>query len=109
MGEDERCRKLSDQLEVSVRSLFTSTSYKVLYPPTHSQINPNQYIQAHTILKNFSYKYSDKSVLVLGGQLNKVREVAKGYCCAFSSIYDLKLTSNLSGMDSKMSSQHWIY
>jgi ribonucleotide monophosphatase NagD (HAD superfamily) len=54
-------------------SLFTDSS----------QINPNQYIQAHTILKNFSHKYSDKSVLVLGGRLNEVREVAKGYCCAF--------------------------
>ena len=84
MGEDERCRKLSDQLEVPVRSLFTSCM--VLYPATPPQINSNQYIQAHTILKNFSHKYSNKSVLVLGGQLNRVREVAKGYYCALLSI-----------------------
>jgi len=59
VSEDERCRQLSNQLGVP--------------------INSNQYIQAHTILKKFARKYSDKSVLVLGGRLDKVREVAKGY------------------------------
>ncbi|KAF8160899.1 HAD-like domain-containing protein [Crassisporium funariophilum] len=42
-------------------------------------ILPSQYVQAHTILKTLTHKYAGKSVLVLGGSLDKVREVAKGY------------------------------
>ncbi|KNZ72209.1 hypothetical protein J132_04330 [Termitomyces sp. J132] len=59
VSEVERCKKLSRQLEVP--------------------IDPNQYIQAHTILKTFSHKYSDKAVLVLGGELDAVRNVAQSY------------------------------
>jgi hypothetical protein len=33
----------------------------------------------------------------------------KGIVVHFRPFNDLKLTPNLSGMDSKMSSQHWIY
>ncbi|KDR75303.1 hypothetical protein GALMADRAFT_249318 [Galerina marginata CBS 339.88] len=59
LGEHERCRNLSTQFGV--------------------HISPSQYCQAHTILKSFSPKYSNTPVLVLGGQLDKVRQVANAY------------------------------
>ena len=45
--------------------------------PTAKKIRPDQYIQAHTILKTKSNKYADKPVLVLGGKLDTVRKVAE--------------------------------
>ncbi|KAJ7782825.1 hypothetical protein B0H16DRAFT_1658306 [Mycena metata] len=57
--EKERCTKLSAKLGF--------------------EIHPHQYIQAHTILKTLSHKYTDAPVLVLGGKLDQVRQVAAGY------------------------------
>ncbi|PPQ93685.1 hypothetical protein CVT25_012744 [Psilocybe cyanescens] len=59
VAEDERCKKLSAQL--------------------NRTIVPSQYCQAHTILRKLSHDYRDKPVLVLGGEFDKVRQVAKGY------------------------------
>ncbi|KJA20792.1 hypothetical protein HYPSUDRAFT_42887 [Hypholoma sublateritium FD-334 SS-4] len=59
VAEHDRCKKLSTQLGIP--------------------INPQQYCQAHTILKKFSNEYSDKNVLVMGGKLDAVRQVAQGY------------------------------
>ncbi|KAF5385856.1 hypothetical protein D9615_002350 [Tricholomella constricta] len=59
LSERDRCEKLTKQLGV--------------------QISSSQYIQAHTILRNLSQKYSDQPVLVLGGKLDAVRQVAEGY------------------------------
>lgn len=43
----------------------------------HCQISPDHYLQAHTILKKYAHEYHDKPVLVLGGKLDVVRNVAK--------------------------------
>ncbi|KAJ7668457.1 HAD-like domain-containing protein [Mycena polygramma] len=59
INEKERCAKLSGKLGF--------------------KIHPDQYIQAHTILKTMSYRYTDSSVLVLGGKLDQVRQVAVDY------------------------------
>ncbi|EDR08897.1 uncharacterized protein LACBIDRAFT_159819, partial [Laccaria bicolor S238N-H82] len=59
VSEEERCKKLSSQLGVT--------------------INQRQYIQAHTIIKKSAHKYANKPVLVLGGKLDKVRKVAESY------------------------------
>ncbi|TFK44483.1 HAD-like domain-containing protein [Crucibulum laeve] len=59
VSEKERCQKLSQQLGFTV--------------------GPSQYVQAHTILKDQVHKYADKPVLVLGGKLDKVRQVAEDY------------------------------
>lgn len=56
VDEGERCRKLSNQLGF--------------------EIDPSQYIQAHTILKTLVHKYTDTPVLVLGGMRDDVRHVA---------------------------------
>ncbi|KAH7920693.1 HAD-superfamily hydrolase [Leucogyrophana mollusca] len=66
VSEVERCRKLSIQLGV--------------------QIDPAQYIQAHTILKTVAHKYADVPVLVLGGKGDTVRKVAEGY--GFNEVYN---------------------
>ncbi|KAG1742109.1 HAD-like domain-containing protein [Suillus lakei] len=58
VSEEERCRKLSSQLGV--------------------QINPDQFIQAHTVLKSVVHKYADVPVLVLGGKGDTLRRVAEG-------------------------------
>ncbi|KAJ7287762.1 HAD-like domain-containing protein [Mycena rebaudengoi] len=65
ISEQERCRKLSTQL-----------GFKIW---------PNQYIQAHTILKSLAHKYADVPVLVLGGKLDEVRQVAIEY--GFNNAY----------------------
>ncbi|KAJ7128944.1 HAD hydrolase [Mycena crocata] len=59
VSEQERCKKLSTKLGL--------------------EIVPEQYIQAHTILKTLSHKYSNTPVLVLGGKLDQVRRVAADY------------------------------
>ncbi|KAJ6495631.1 HAD-like domain-containing protein, partial [Mycena vitilis] len=59
ISEKERCAKLSGKLGF--------------------KIHANQYIQAHTILKTMSHKYTNSSVLVLGGKLDQVRQVAVDY------------------------------
>ncbi|KAK7685319.1 hypothetical protein QCA50_011682 [Cerrena zonata] len=59
VGEHERCRKLTKLLDVN--------------------IEPSQYIQAHTVLKSVVQKYADEPVLVLGGIGDTVRKVAEGY------------------------------
>ncbi|KAF8070355.1 HAD-like domain-containing protein [Lyophyllum atratum] len=59
VSESERCKKLTEQLGF--------------------QINPSQYVQAHTILKTLTHKYSDKAVLVLGGKLDSARKAAEEY------------------------------
>ncbi|KAJ7251849.1 HAD-like domain-containing protein [Mycena haematopus] len=58
-SEQERCAKLSAKLG--------------------TKIHPRQYIQAHTILNLMAPKYTDTPVLVLGGKLEQVREVAANY------------------------------
>lgn len=45
---------------------------------TSAQLEINQIVQAHTILKSVSHKYADKPVLVLGGRNDDVRKVAEG-------------------------------
>ncbi|KAJ6497823.1 HAD-like domain-containing protein [Mycena sanguinolenta] len=59
ISEQERCAKLSAKLGF--------------------KIDPRQYIQAHTILSLTAPKYTDTPVLVLGGKLDQVREVAANY------------------------------
>lgn len=65
VSEEERCRKLSSQLGV--------------------QIHPDQFIQAHTVLKSVVHKYADMPVLVLGGKGDTLRRVAEGY--GFQKVY----------------------
>ena len=43
------------------------------------QLDLNQIVQAHTILKSVVHKYADKPVLVLGGRNDVVRKVAQSY------------------------------
>ncbi|KAJ6593638.1 HAD-like domain-containing protein [Mycena capillaripes] len=59
ISEQERCAKLSEKLGF--------------------EIHVNQYVQAHTILKTLSHKYTNTPVLVLGGKLDQVRQVAADY------------------------------
>ncbi|KAJ6558501.1 HAD hydrolase [Mycena vulgaris] len=59
VSEQERCEKLTTKLGFKIRA--------------------NQYVQAHTILKTLSHKYTDTPVLVLGGKLDQVRQVATDY------------------------------
>lgn len=65
VSEEERCRKLSSQLGV--------------------QIHPDQFIQAHTVLKSVVHNYADVPVLVLGGKGDTLRRVAEGY--GFQKVY----------------------
>jgi hypothetical protein len=51
-----------------------------------AQIQPKQYIQAHTILRNLAHKHADNNVLVLGGRRDDVRHVA--YSLVFPSSTD---------------------
>ncbi|EGN99616.1 hypothetical protein SERLA73DRAFT_179710 [Serpula lacrymans var. lacrymans S7.3] len=66
VSEETRCQKLSAQLGF--------------------QIKPEQYIQAHTVLKNIVSKYVNQPVLVLGGKNDAVRKVAEGY--GFKQVYN---------------------
>ncbi|KIP05781.1 hypothetical protein PHLGIDRAFT_119546 [Phlebiopsis gigantea 11061_1 CR5-6] len=59
IGEAERCRRLSKELDFEIKE--------------------TQYIQAHTILKIVVEKYADVPVLVLGGLNDDVRKVAQSY------------------------------
>ncbi|KAF8170279.1 HAD-like domain-containing protein [Mycena galopus ATCC 62051] len=59
VSEPERCEKLSTKLGF--------------------EIHPRQYIQAHTILNLMAPQYTNTPVLVLGGKLGQVREVAASY------------------------------
>ncbi|KIJ31885.1 hypothetical protein M422DRAFT_266377 [Sphaerobolus stellatus SS14] len=59
-SEEERCRKLSGQLDV--------------------EIQISQLIQAHTIIHQMVEENPDDAVLVLGGTKDRVWKVAKGYC-----------------------------
>ena len=43
------------------------------------KVETSQYCQAHTILKKFAGQYFDTPVLVLGGHLDTVRQVANRY------------------------------
>ncbi|KAF9047367.1 HAD-like domain-containing protein [Panaeolus papilionaceus] len=74
IGETERAQKLSKQLG-------RPASYRNI-------ISPDHYLQAHTILKKYAHEYHDKPVLVLGGKLDVVRNVAKqyGYERAFTTL-----------------------
>ncbi|KAI0644532.1 HAD-like domain-containing protein [Trametes meyenii] len=65
VGEEARRRKLSSQLGVEIQS--------------------NQILQAHTILKSVVHKYAEKPVLVLGGRNDVVRKVAEDY--GFKHVY----------------------
>ncbi|KAG1812545.1 HAD-like domain-containing protein [Suillus subaureus] len=65
VSEEERCHKLSSQLGV--------------------QIHPDQFIQAHTVLKSIVHSYADVPVLVLGGKGDILRRVAEGY--GFQKVY----------------------
>jgi hypothetical protein len=81
---------------INLECLYVRYTFcKVIYRLPSSKINPNQFIQAHTILKNFPHKYSDKSVLVLGGQLNKVREVAERCVALPCPLFGVKLIPSL--------------
>ncbi|KIJ50514.1 hypothetical protein M422DRAFT_59084 [Sphaerobolus stellatus SS14] len=64
-SEEERCRKLSCQLDV--------------------EIQISQLIQAHTIIRQMAEKNPDDAVLVLGGTEDRVRKVAEGY--GFRNVY----------------------
>ncbi|KAJ7209577.1 HAD-like domain-containing protein [Mycena pura] len=59
VSEKERCQKLTEKLGF--------------------KIEPQQYVQAHTILKSLVHKYTDSPVLVLGSKLDQVRQVAADY------------------------------
>ncbi|KAF9528509.1 HAD-like domain-containing protein [Crepidotus variabilis] len=59
IGEHERCDKLGAKLGFPIK--------------------PTQFCQAHTILKKFAPKYADKPVLVLGGERDVVKKVARSY------------------------------
>ncbi|OBZ66089.1 putative CDP-alcohol phosphatidyltransferase class-I family protein C22A12.08c [Grifola frondosa] len=59
VGEEVRSQRLSEKLGV----------------PIHS----SQIIQAHTVLKSIAAKYANDPVLVLGGKLDEIRQVAEGY------------------------------
>ncbi|KAJ7690656.1 HAD-like domain-containing protein, partial [Mycena rosella] len=59
VSEQERCEKLTAKLGFEIRA--------------------SQYIQSHTILKTLSHKYTNTPVLVLGGKLDQVRQVAADY------------------------------
>lgn len=45
-------------------------------------------MQAHTILSELSSKYADQPVLVLGGKLNSVREVAERCFHLYNAKFD---------------------
>jgi len=66
ISEQDRCNRLTKQLGVPV--------------------SLDQYVQAHTILRDLSSKYANQPVLVLGGKLNSVREVAESY--GFRKVYN---------------------
>ncbi|KAI0797137.1 HAD-like domain-containing protein [Abortiporus biennis] len=59
IGEEERCRKLTEKLGFHIK--------------------PTQYIQAHTILKSVVHKYTDVPILALGGLHDDIRKVAESY------------------------------
>ncbi|KAH9913466.1 HAD-like domain-containing protein [Epithele typhae] len=59
VGEEARRLKLSKQLGVD--------------------LDVDQIVQAHTMLKSIAHKYADKPVLVLGGRTDVVRKVAESY------------------------------
>ncbi|KAH9858579.1 HAD-like domain-containing protein [Lenzites betulinus] len=59
VDEEARRRKLSSELGVELES--------------------NQILQAHTILKSVAHKYANQHVLVLGGRNDVIRKVAEGY------------------------------
>jgi HAD superfamily hydrolase (TIGR01456 family) len=65
VSEEERCLKLSSQLGV--------------------QIHPDQFMQAHTVLKSIVQNYADVPVLVLGSKGDTLRRVAEGY--GFRKVY----------------------
>ncbi|KAF8124895.1 HAD hydrolase [Boletus edulis] len=65
VSESARCHKLSQQLGM--------------------KIDPERFIQAHTVLKSVVHKYADLPVLVLGGKGNTLRKVAEGY--GFKHVY----------------------
>ena len=50
------------------------------------QITPSQYIQSHTVLSKMAHKYADTPVIVMGGELNDVREAAEG-CVWLTDIF----------------------
>ncbi|OJA10508.1 hypothetical protein AZE42_01703 [Rhizopogon vesiculosus] len=54
-------------------------------PCLFCDIHPEQFIQAHTVLKSVVNKYADQPVLVLGGKGNTLRTVAEGY--GFQQVY----------------------
>lgn len=66
VSEVTRCNELSEQLGV--------------------QIKPEQYIQAHTVVRSIVHKYADTPVLVLGGRGDTLRQVAEGY--GFRQVYN---------------------
>ncbi|KAI0930545.1 hypothetical protein AcV5_007230 [Taiwanofungus camphoratus] len=59
VSEEARCQKLTSQLGFNIQV--------------------DQFIQSHTILKQIVCKYADVPVLVLGGRNDEVRQVAEGY------------------------------
>ncbi|KIJ67500.1 hypothetical protein HYDPIDRAFT_84195 [Hydnomerulius pinastri MD-312] len=67
VSESTRCHNLSEQLGVK-------------------QIDPEQYIQAHTVLKSVVQQYVECPVLVLGGRGDTLRKVAQGY--GFKQVYN---------------------
>ncbi|EIW67341.1 hypothetical protein TREMEDRAFT_33906, partial [Tremella mesenterica DSM 1558] len=59
MTEAERCKALSEELEVP--------------------LGPNQLVQSHTPLRDYVMDYADKPVLVVGGQGDAGRRIAESY------------------------------
>ncbi|KAF9453937.1 HAD-superfamily hydrolase [Macrolepiota fuliginosa MF-IS2] len=64
VSEQIRCQKLTEQLG---------------FPASFIQIEEDQYIQAHTVLKTLAHKYAKKPVLIFGGRLDALRKVAQSY------------------------------
>lgn len=66
VSEVTRCNELSEQLGI--------------------QIKPEQYIQAHTVVRSVVHRYTNTPVLVLGGRGDTLRKVAEGY--GFRQVYN---------------------
>ena len=68
------------------------------------QIAPEQCIQAHSILRTISHKFSEQAVLVLGGTLDTVRRVANECVMYITLGFD-----TMSSLHTKLWLQEGIY
>lgn len=76
--ESERCKKLTKELEVEVRS-FRSFQRPRRLTRFRLQIGEHQIVQSHTVFRSLVPQYADKPVLVVGGIEDRCRRVAEAY------------------------------